>query len=37
LQVAQEGRFTNGPAVLQCMYKPEKTAYSNSVSIKTAE
>jgi hypothetical protein len=37
LTVTQEGSFTNGPATLQCMYKPEKTAYSNSISIKTAK
>jgi hypothetical protein len=30
LKVAQEGSFFSGPAVLQCMYKPEVTAYSNS-------
>jgi uncharacterized protein YfaS (alpha-2-macroglobulin family) len=37
LRVAQEGNFTNGPASLQCMYKPEKVAYSNSVLINTKE
>jgi len=35
LKVAQEGEFLNGPAVLQCMYKPEITAYSNSFTVKT--
>jgi hypothetical protein len=33
MKVAQEGRFTNGMAVLQCMYKPEVTAYSNSITV----
>ncbi|HEX6431875.1 MAG TPA: hypothetical protein VF008_29490, partial [Niastella sp.] len=37
LKVTQEGTFTNGAASLQCMYKPERTAYSNSFSIKTQE
>lgn len=37
LTVAREGNFTNGPASLQCMYKPEKAAYSNSVLINTKE
>lgn len=37
LTVIQEGTFTNGPASLQCMYKPEKTAYSNSILIKTQD
>ncbi|WP_158085463.1 alpha-2-macroglobulin family protein [Niastella vici] len=35
LRVAQEGTFTFGPASLQCMYNPEKAAYSNSTVIKT--
>jgi len=35
LKVAQEGEFLNGPAVLQCMYKPEVTAYSNGLTVKT--
>jgi TonB-dependent SusC/RagA subfamily outer membrane receptor len=35
LKVAQEGEFLNGPAVLQCMYKPEVTVYSNSFTVKT--
>ena len=30
VKAAYEGTFTNGPAVLQCMYKPEIAAYSNS-------
>lgn len=37
LKVTQEGSFTNGPAMLQCMYKPEKAAYSNSALINTRE
>lgn len=37
LSVTQEGTFTNGPATLQCMYKPEKAAYSNSTVIKTQQ
>jgi alpha-2-macroglobulin len=37
LKVTQEGTFTNGPASLQCMYKPEKAAYSNSALINTTE
>jgi TonB-dependent SusC/RagA subfamily outer membrane receptor len=37
LKVTQEGSFTNGPASLQCMYKPEKAAYSNSALINTSE
>lgn len=37
LKVTQEGMFTNGPASLQCMYKPEKVAYSNSALINTKE
>ena len=36
LKVSQEGDFTSGPAVLQCMYKPEAAAYSNSLKIVTA-
>lgn len=35
LKVVQEGVFTNGPAVLSCMYKPEIAAYSNSFAIKS--
>jgi hypothetical protein len=35
--VAQEGSFHNGPAVLQCMYKPEVSAYSNSITIETSK
>lgn len=37
LKVTQEGKFTNGAASLQCMYKPEKVAYSNSALINTKE
>jgi uncharacterized protein YfaS (alpha-2-macroglobulin family) len=37
LKVTQEGSFTNGHASLQCMYKPEKAAYSNSALINTKE
>ena len=33
LKVAQEGNFTSGPPVLQCMYKPEISAYGNSIKI----
>lgn len=36
LKVSQEGNFTSGPAVLQCMYKPEINAFSNSSKIVTA-
>ena len=36
LRVSQEGNFTSGPAALQCMYKPEVSAYSNSSKIVTA-
>jgi uncharacterized protein YfaS (alpha-2-macroglobulin family) len=35
LKVSQEGNFTSGPATLQCMYKPEISAYSNSIKIAT--
>lgn len=34
--VAQEGNFSNGPASLQCMYKPEVNVYSNSIIVRTA-
>jgi alpha-2-macroglobulin len=37
LKVTQTGTFTNGPASLQCMYNPEKAAYSNSALINTTE
>lgn len=37
LKVTQTGMFTNGPASLQCMYKPEKAAYSNSALINITE
>jgi uncharacterized protein YfaS (alpha-2-macroglobulin family) len=33
LKTTQEGVFTNGPASLQCMYKPAIMAYSNSTMI----
>lgn len=33
LATTQEGIFTNGPASLQCMYKPAIVAYSNSTMI----
>ncbi len=33
--VTQEGQFNNGPAVLQCLYNPGITAYSNSMMITT--
>jgi uncharacterized protein YfaS (alpha-2-macroglobulin family) len=35
LIVAQEGTFFNAPTVLQCMYQPAVTAYSNSGMIKS--
>jgi len=35
MTVAQEGNFTNGPASLQCMYKPEVNAYSSSIQVQT--
>lgn len=35
LRVAQEGSFTGGPAMLQCMYRPEIHACSNSLQIIT--
>jgi hypothetical protein len=35
--VAQEGNFTNGPASLQCMYKPEVNAYSGSMTVQTGK
>lgn len=35
--VAQEGNFKNGPALLQCMYKPEVTAYSNSITVQAVK
>jgi hypothetical protein len=34
--VAHEGNFMNGPALLQCMYRPEVSAYSNSQRVQTA-
>lgn len=37
VKVAQEGSFFSGPAVLQCMYKPELTAYSNSEKFSSAK
>jgi hypothetical protein len=33
--VAQEGNFTSGPALLQCMYRPEISAYSNGMKVQT--
>lgn len=33
LKVSQEGNFTSGPPVLQCMYKPEVNAYGNSIKV----
>lgn len=33
LKVSQEGNFTCGPTVLQCMYNPEVTAYGNSIKV----
>jgi len=35
--VSQEGEFLNGPASLQCMYKPEANAYSNSMIVRTTK
>jgi hypothetical protein len=35
LKVAQEGSFTNGIAMLQCMYRPDITAYSNNSSVQS--
>ncbi|MFI5188188.1 MAG: alpha-2-macroglobulin family protein, partial [Chitinophagales bacterium] len=37
LIVAQEGNFTNGPASLQCMYRPEINAFSNSIKVQTTK
>jgi uncharacterized protein YfaS (alpha-2-macroglobulin family) len=37
LKVAQEGSFFSGSAVLQCMYKPEVTAYSNTEKFNSAK
>jgi hypothetical protein len=34
--VAHEGYFSNGPASLQCMYKPELNAYSNGIRVQTS-
>jgi hypothetical protein len=34
--VAHEGSFMNGPAQLQCMYRPEVSAYSESLKVQTA-
>jgi alpha-2-macroglobulin len=36
LKVSHEGSFISGPAALQCMYKPEISAYSLSSNIITA-
>jgi alpha-2-macroglobulin len=35
--VAKTGQFTWGPAELQCMYRPEVKAYSNSLAITVKE
>lgn len=35
LIVSQEGTFYNAPSVLQCMYQPAVTAYSNTMIINT--
>lgn len=37
MKVAQEGNFISGPAVLQCMYKPELTAYSGSTAFRSVK
>jgi alpha-2-macroglobulin len=37
LKVAHEGQFAAGPAVLQCMYKPEISAYSDSKVVTTTK
>jgi uncharacterized protein YfaS (alpha-2-macroglobulin family) len=37
LKVAQEGTFFSGPAVLQCMYKPEVTAYGGSATFNSVK
>jgi hypothetical protein len=31
--VAHEGDFTEAPATLQCMYKPEVAAHSNRIAV----
>ncbi|WP_316820233.1 MG2 domain-containing protein [Pedobacter gandavensis] len=33
VRVSQEGNFRNGSAMLQCLYQPGITAYSNSMNI----
>jgi alpha-2-macroglobulin len=35
--IAKTGRFTYGPAALQCMYRPDIKAYSNSLHIEVKE
>jgi alpha-2-macroglobulin len=35
--IAKTGRFTYGPAALQCMYRPDIKAYSNSLHIDVKE
>ena len=35
--VSQEGEFHNGPASLQCMYKPAMNAYSNGMLVRTSK
>ena len=35
LKVAQQGSFHNGPATLQCMYRPDVSVMSNSFRINT--
>jgi uncharacterized protein YfaS (alpha-2-macroglobulin family) len=37
MKVTQEGSFFSGPAVLQCMYKPGVTAYSNSSKLNSVK
>jgi hypothetical protein len=37
LKISQEGNFTSGAPVLQCMYKSEVNAYGNSIKIISAK
>ncbi|MGC4101094.1 alpha-2-macroglobulin family protein [Ferruginibacter sp.] len=37
MKVAHEGVFTNGIAQLQCMYRPDITAYSNGMQLTTTQ
>ncbi len=37
LKVAHEGQFAAGPAVLQCMYRPEISAYSDNKVVMTTK